>query len=167
MIPLITLMRYAAVALLLLLVQLHLGYIAVESVTPDLLVIFAVFIALREGQFVGQIAGFVVGLLFDIISSDIMGTNALSKMLAAFVAGYFFDEQLTLHEAVGSFRFLGIIILSSVIHNIVYYFFYVQPTDLSFWSFFGRNGIASALYTTVVAAFVMLVAARKKSWSEI
>lgn len=164
MISLVTMMRYAAVALLLCLVQLNLGYIAVESVTPDLLVVFAVFIALRDGQFIGIIAGFIVGLLFDIISSDIMGTNALSKMLAAFVAGYFYDEQLTTHEAIGSFRFLGIVALASVVHNVVYYFFYVQPTELSFWSFFGRNGIAAALYTTVIAVFVMLAAARKKTW---
>lgn len=164
MISLVTLMRYAAVALLLVLLQLNLGMIAVEDVAPDLLVIFAVYIALREGQFTGIIAGFVVGLLFDIISSDIMGTNALAKLVAAFVAGYFFDEQLGLEEAIGTFRFLGIVALSALIHNIIYYFFYVQPTDLSFWSFFGRIGIASALYTTVVAVFVMLVAARKKSW---
>lgn len=167
MIPLVTLMRYGAVALLLVLVQLNLDVIAVDEVTPDLLVIFAVFIALREGQFVGEIAGFIVGLLFDFISSDVMGTNALSKMLAAFVAGYFFNEQLSMNEAIGTFRFLGIVALSAVVHNIVYFFFYVQPHDLSFWSFFGRAGIASALYTTVIAAFVMLVAARKKTWSEI
>lgn len=164
MISLVTLMRYAAIALLLCLVQLNLGLVSVENVTPDLLVIFVVFIALRDGQFTGLIAGFVAGLLFDVISSDIMGTNALSKMMAAFVAGYFFDEQLTVHDAIGSFRFLGVVALAAVVHNVIYYFFYVQPTELSFWSFFGRNGIASALYTTVVAAFVMLVAARKKSW---
>src|SRR5688500_1969285 len=127
MISLVTLMRYAAIALLLCLVQLNLGLVAVENVTPDLLVIFVAFIALRDGQFIGLIAGFVVGLLFDIISSDIMGTNALAKMIAAFVAGYFYDEQLTLQEAVGSFRFLGVIALASVVHNVIYYFFYVQP----------------------------------------
>jgi rod shape-determining protein MreD len=167
MIPLTTLLRYAAVALLLVLVQMNLGYIAVERVTPDLLVIFAVFIALRDGQFAGQIAGFAIGLLFDILASAILGTNALTKMLAAFIAGFFYDEQLTLHEAVGSFRFLGIIVLASVVHNIIYYFFYVEPNELSFWTFFGRYGVASALYTAVIATFVMLVAARKKSWSEI
>ena len=118
-------------------------------------------------MFGDHLAGFVVGLLFDFISSDILGTNALSKMLAAFVAGYFFDEQLPMHESIGSFRFLGVVALAAVVHNIIYFFFYVQPGDLSFWSFFGRNGIASALYTTVLAVFVMLVAARKKTWSEI
>jgi rod shape-determining protein MreD len=136
----------------------------VESVTPDLLVILTVFIALREGQFTGEIAGFILGLSFDLISSDIIGTNALSKMLAGFVAGYFYNEQLSLQESIGSFRFLGVVALSALAHNVVYYFFYVQPTDLSFASFFLRNGIAASLYTTVISVLVMLVAARKKSW---
>jgi rod shape-determining protein MreD len=161
---LIPLLRYAALALILVLVQLNLGYIAVESVTPDLLVIFAVTIALIEGQFVGLIAGFVVGLLFDLISSDILGTNALSKMLAAFTAGFFFDEALTTQEAIGTPRFLGVIAIASIIHNVIYFFFYVQPTELSFAAFFLRNGVASALYTTVIAVFVMLLMARKKTW---
>ena len=47
MISPVSLMRYAAVALLLVLVQINLGVVAVDEVTPDLLVIFAVYIALR------------------------------------------------------------------------------------------------------------------------
>lgn len=164
MIAYMNLLWYAITGLILLLVQLNLGYIAVESVTPDLLVILTVFIALREGQFTGEIAGFILGLSFDLISSDIIGTNALSKMLAGFVAGYFYNEQLGLQESIGSFRFLGVVALSALAHNVVYYFFYVQPTDLSFASFFLRNGIAASLYTTVISVLVMLVAARKKGW---
>lgn len=164
MIPVPTLLRYAAVGLLLLLVQLNLGYISVENVTPDLLVVFVVFIAVREGQFVGLLFGFGIGLLFDLISSDIVGTNALSKMLAGFVGGYFYDEQLNVAESIGSFKFLGIVALSALIHNAIYYFFYIQPTDLSFTGFFLRSGVAATLYTTVIAVFVMLVAARKQRW---
>jgi rod shape-determining protein MreD len=164
MIPLPNLLRYAAVGLLLLLVQLNLGYVAVENVTPDLLVIFVVFIAVREGQFTALLFGFVLGLLFDLISSDIVGTNALSKMFAGFVAGYFYDEQRGLTESVGSIRFLGVIALSALVHNAIYYFFYLQPTDLSFAGFFLRSGVAATLYTTVVAVLVMLVTARKQRW---
>lgn len=164
MIPYMNLLWYAIAGLILLLVQLNLGYIAVESVTPDLLVVLTVFIALREGQFTGLLAGFFLGLFFDLISSDIIGTNALSKMLAGFVAGYFYDEKLGIQESIGSFRFLGIVALAALVHNIVYYFFYVQPTDLSFTSFFLRSGIAASLYTTVIAVLVMLAAARKQRW---
>ena len=132
---------------------------------PDVsVVVLTVFIAIREGQFTGEIAGFLLGLAFDLVSSDIIGTNALSKMLAGFIAGYFFNEQLSVQDSIGSFRFLGITALAALGHNIVYYFFYVQPTDLSFISFFLRSGIAASLYTTVIAALVMLVAARKQRW---
>lgn len=164
MIPVPTLLRYAAIGLLLLLVQLNLGYIAIENVTPDLLVIFIVYIAVREGQFAGVLFGFGLGLLFDLISSDIVGTNALSKLLAGFVAGYFYNQQLSLAESVGSFKFLGIMALAALVHNAVYYFFYIQPTDLSFTGFFLRSGVAATLYTTVIAVIVMLVAARKQRW---
>lgn len=155
---------YAIAGLILLLVQLNLGYIAVESVVPDLLVVLTVFIAIREGQFAGLVAGFLLGIIFDLISSDIVGTNALSKMLAGFVAGYFHSEGTGFAEAVGTFKFLGVVALSALVHNIVYFFFYVQPTDLSFTNFFLRNGIAASLYTTVVAVLVMLIAARKQRW---
>jgi rod shape-determining protein MreD len=164
MMPYMNYLWYTVAGLILLLVQLNLGYVAVESITPDLLVILTVFIAVREGQFAGEIAGFLLGLMFDLISSDIIGTNALSKMLAGFIAGYFFNQQLSIQDAVGSFRFLGIVALSAFSHNIVYYFFYVQPTDLSFLKFFLRNGIAASLYTAVVSVVVMLVTARKQRW---
>ncbi|MDB5033054.1 MAG: hypothetical protein JWQ98_295 [Chlorobi bacterium] len=164
MIAYMNLLWYAIAALILLLVQLNLGYIAVENITPDLLVILTVFIAIREGQFTGLVAGFLIGLSFDLISSDIVGTNALSKMLAGFIAGYFFDEKRNIQDSVGNFRFLGIVVISALVHNIIYYFFYVQPTDLSFARFFLRSGIAAALYTAVIATLVMLVSARKQRW---
>jgi rod shape-determining protein MreD len=164
MMPYMNYLWYTVAGLILLLVQLNLGYIAVEHITPDLLVILTVFIAVREGQFAGEIAGFLLGLMFDLISSDIIGTNALSKMLAGFIAGYFFNQQLSIQDAVGSFRFLGVVALSALAHNIVYFFFYVQPTELSFLKFFLRNGIAASLYTAVVSVVVMLVAARKQRW---
>ena len=59
---------------------------------------------------------------------------------------------------------LGIVALSALIHNAIYYFFYIQPTDLSFTGFFLRSGVAATLYTTVIAVIVMLVAARKQRW---
>jgi rod shape-determining protein MreD len=164
MIAPLSLVYYAAAGLVLILVQLNLGYIAVESVTPDLLVILTVFITLREGQLAGEIAGFLLGLMFDLISSDITGTNALSKMLAGFVAGFFYDPELDLTESIGSFRFLGVMAVAALVHNIVYYFFYVQPTDLNFGGFFLRSGIAATFYTTVVAVLVMLASARKQRW---
>lgn len=157
-----TLIWYAIIALILLLVQMSLGYIAVENVTPDLLLILAVYISVREGQFFGLIAGFVIGFLFDLLSSGILGTNALAKMIGAFVGGYFYNEGAALQESVGSYRFLGIVGLSALIHNLIFSFFFTQPSELDFTFFFLRSGVAGALYTTIIASIVMLAAARKQ-----
>lgn len=155
---------YAISGLILLLVQMRIDFIAVDKVVPDLLTIFIVVIALLEGQFTAIITGFILGLTFDWISSDIAGTNALAKMIAGFTAGFFHQDGVELNGSVGNFRFLGILAFSTLIHNLIYFFFYVQPADLSFWYFFLRGGIAGVLYTTVVGAVVMLVGARKKEW---
>ena len=164
MIPNTRLLWYAISGLILLLVQLNLGYITVREVAPDLLVILTVVIALREGQFAGALAGFTLGLFFDIISSNIVGTNALTKLLVGFIAGFFHNEQLPPQEAIGSFRFLGVVAIASLVHNLIFDFFYVQPTDFSFAKFFLRSGVAATLYTTVVSVLVMLAAARKQRW---
>lgn len=157
-----TLIWYAIIGLLLLLVQMVVGYISVENVTPDLILILAIYVAVREGQFAGLIAGFILGLLFDLLSSGILGTNALAKMIGAFVAGYFHLDGAPLQESVGSFRFLAVVGFSALVHNLIFYFFFTQPSDLNFTTFFLRSGIAGALYTTVLAAIVMLAAARKR-----
>jgi len=153
---------YGIVGLLLLLIQMQADFIAVEQITPDLIVLFVIYLAVREGQFVGLLAGFAMGLLFDLVSSDINGLNALAKMLAGFAAGFFYREEASLQEAVGTPRFLWITAGASLLHNIVYYFFYVRPSQLEFLPFFLRYGLAFTLYTTVFSLVVMLVVARKR-----
>ena len=155
---------YAITGLILLLLQLNAGLIAVEKVAPDLLLIYIVVIALLEGQFTAILVGFTAGLLFDLVSNDVIGSNALAKLIVGFIAGFFYEEGMEPGGAIGTFRFLGIVALTSFLHNIIYYFFYVQPAELSFLSIFLRGGLPGMLYTTVLSALVMLVAARKKSW---
>jgi hypothetical protein len=89
----------------------------------------------------------------------VLGTNALAKTFAGFAAGYFFKEknnELTL----GSLKFIIAVIICAFIHNIIYFFFYLRPTEINFSGFFFRYGIASTLYTTVAALFPMLVKSR-------
>ena len=84
---------YVVIAMVLSVIHVvFLRFVSVVSVTPDLLLILTVWIALVEGQFVGMIAGFASGLLFDAVSADVLGSNALAKTIAGFVAGYFYRE---------------------------------------------------------------------------
>lgn len=155
---------YAIASLILLLLQLNAGLIAVENVVPELLVILIVIVALLEDQFVAILLGFAVGFAYDFVSSDVIGWNALAKMFVGFAAGFFYEESTDVAGSIGTPRFLAIVAGTTLLHNLVYYFFYVQPADLSFARIFLRAGLAGMLYTTVVAVVVMLVAARKKAW---
>ena len=64
-----------------------LGIVAVRGVTPDLLLILLVFLALRRGSMSGQIAGFAGGLLEDLVSLAPLGFHALVRTLVGFSAG--------------------------------------------------------------------------------
>jgi rod shape-determining protein MreD len=155
---------YTVVALLLSVAHVvFLRFIGVGSVTPDLILILVVWIALVEGQFTGTMAGFVCGLLIDAVSADLIGTNALAKTIAGFVAGYFFKPGFGI-TAIGSYRFLIIIFLSGLVHNLIYFILYVRPMQVSFLQFVLTYGIATTLYTTVVAVFPMLVVNRRQEW---
>ena len=140
-----------------------LKYVAVQSVTPDLLLILVVWIAVSEGQFIGTLAGFGAGLLYDVTSGDVLGSNALAKTVAGFVAGYFYKDNLAM-VTIGSYRFLLIVTVCAFVHNLLYFFFYVQPMEVSFWSFFLIYGVATTLYTSVAAVFPMLYVNRQKDW---
>ncbi len=148
--------RYALVALLLSVVHIVLlDLISVAGITPDLLLILVIWIAVIEGPMPGLLAGFTIGLLFDVISMDVIGTNALAKIITAFIAGWFYREG-TLEHKLGRFRFLIIVFIGSIVHNLVYFFFYIKLSELSFFSFFTKYGLAMSLYTTVFAVFAML-----------
>jgi len=162
--PVMRYLAYAVSALFLSVVHIvFLRFIAVSSVTPDLLFILTVWIALVEGQFTGMIAGFICGLLFDVVSTDVPGSNALSKTIAGFVAGFFYKEGFAM-TTIGSARFLLIASLAATVHNLVYYFLYVRPMETSFAMFFLKYGVATTLYTTVAAVFPMLIVNRRKDW---
>lgn len=153
---------YAVIAMVLSVFHVvFLRFVAVGSITPDLLLILVVWVALMEGQFMGTVAGFACGLLFDSVSGDVIGTNALAKTIAGFVAGYFFKSGFGV-SAIGNYRFLLIISFAGLIHNLIYFTFYVRPMQVGFFDFVLTYGVATTLYTTVVAVFPMLYVNRRQ-----
>jgi rod shape-determining protein MreD len=65
------------------------------GVQPDLILVVAVVVAVQEGPAQGAIAGFAGGLLVDLVSPLVMGVGALSRMLAAYIAGLLKDFFMT------------------------------------------------------------------------
>ncbi len=158
--------RSALVALALLILQTtFIPFLSIAGFLPDILLIWVVYIAVRRGQMEATIIGFLVGLLQDAVSMQFFGLGALTKTIAGFVAGYFFNENST-EQTLGSYRFLTIIVVSSFVHNIIYYGIFLQgiqdsvvPTMLEF-------SIATSLYTVVVSVFPMFTFVRKYRLSQ-
>lgn len=162
MIPMPRVLVYLGLAVVLSLLHLLIvRFMSIGGVTPDLLLILVVWIALGTGQLSGTIAGFLVGLLMDGITGDVLGTNALAKTAVGFVAGYFFNENKVL-LTLGHYPALLITLLCAVIHNVIYYFFHARYAEITMNAFILKYGLASALFTTVLTIVPMLITARQR-----
>ncbi len=151
------LLSYAVAALVLTFIHLVLiEFIAIDDVSPDLLVILCVWIALTEGQFTALFAAFAIGLFYDIVSMDVIGVSALAKTVAVFFAGFFFVEEKS-DQIIKSYKFLLILFGASLINNIIYYVFHIKLSDSRLYMFFLRFGLGGALYTTFFGIFAILL----------
>lgn len=71
------------------LVQLLLGgHISLLGAVPNFLLCAVFFLALRKGAFAGVIAGFVLGLLFDMLGSSTLGLSSLLGSIFAFACAH-------------------------------------------------------------------------------
>ena len=154
-----------AVLALLLLQTTFVPFLSIGGFLPDPLLLWVVYIAIRRGQVEATITGFLVGLLQDAISMQFFGLSALTKTIAGFVAGYFFNDNST-EQTLGSYRFLTILFLSSFVHNIVYYGIFLQGIQDSVFSTMIEFSIVTSLYTVVVGVFPMFTFVRKYRLSQ-
>src|SRR6476469_10001420 len=114
---------YAGVGILLIIFQVLISrFLSIAGVSPDFLLIFLVYITIREGQFAGETSGFILGLILDIMSSNgILGAHALSKTAACFMIGFFFNPE-RIEQNIRNWPFLLLTLLAAVVNNFLYYF---------------------------------------------
>lgn len=155
--------KYLFASLLILIIQsTFANFIALDGITPDFLLIFVVIIALVYGKITAMMFGFILGFLFDSITGSILGLSSLSKVIAAFIAGFFYNENKTL-LTLGSYKFILIVFISSVIHNIIFFFVFLQGTEFNLWKMILTHGISTAFYTTALSTLVVFYFSRKYS----
>ena len=153
-----------ALLVLLLLQTTFLPFLSIGGFMPDVLLIWVVYIAVTRGQVEATVTGFAVGLLQDVIAIQFFGLTALAKTLAGFVAGYFFNENIT-EQTLGSYRFLLIILLSSLVHNVLYYGVFLQGVQDALFTTTVEFSIATGLYTALMGLFPMFTFVRKYRFS--
>jgi rod shape-determining protein MreD len=137
-------------------------FVAIADITPDLPLLWVIVIAIRRGQIAGTVAGFSIGLLLDLLSGSdsMLGLSALTKTASGFVAGYFYNENKTL-QTLGGYALILITLLVSTLHNLLYFFVFLQGTDSGLSGVLFRYGIPTTLYTAAAALLPMFVWGRR------
>ncbi len=154
-----------AILVLILLQTTFVPFLSVAGFLPDLLLIWVVYIAVTRGQMEATITGFIVGLLQDVVANQFFGLSALTKTVAGFVAGYFFNENLT-EQTLGSYRILLITFLSSFVHNVLYYGIFLQGIQDALLTTMIEFSVAASLYTALMGVFPMFTFVRKYRLSQ-
>ncbi len=160
--------RSALVVIGLLLLQTtFIPFISLGGYLPDLFILYLVYIALRRGQIEATISGFIIGLLQDIINTKFLGLAALSKTIAGFVVGYFFNEN-TVEQTLGSYRYVLLIGLCSIVQDIVYFTFFFQGGEGSVFFSTLELTLGMTLYTCAISVLPMFFFSRKYniSWAQ-
>jgi rod shape-determining protein MreD len=155
---------YAGVGFLLIVIQVLISrFLSIAGVSPDFLLIFLVWLTIREGQFAGETSGFVLGFVLDVMSGGILGAQTLSKTIACFLVGFFHNPERT-EQNIRNWPFLLLTLLGAVVNNLLYYFMITRGSEISLGEFTFRYGAVGALYTVFIAIFPLLYWSRKRSY---
>jgi rod shape-determining protein MreD len=154
---------YFGMGILLCLLQISaVSLIALGPLVPDLVLILVVYIAVNEGQFVGLLAAFGLGLMFDIFSMDLIGVNILAKSTAALLAGFFYREDRQ-KQITADYKFLLVIFLCSFLHNSIYGIINISAYKLNFVRFFLEYAVGASIYTAAMGIFPYVYSSNKQA----
>lgn len=134
--------------------------ISIDHITPDLIVILLVYFTLSEGQLHGTIAGALLGFLFDLFSGNLLGLSMFSKTIAAFTAGYFYNEN-KIESNMAVMNFSLIVFLSAFIDSFFNGIFTDnQSVGIVFMIF--EKSLFPAIYSSVVGALIIISLPKRK-----
>ena len=141
--------RYAVFFVVALLLQATLvKFIQIFTWRPDLVLIVLVTYSLREGPNKGMTAGFIVGLLQDLVSTHFIGLSALSKTLTGFVAGSLSGKFTS--RAV----FFLTLLIGGLVNDLTYFFVYTLGENFSLQSLIILYTIPNVMYTVLLGGFL-------------
>jgi len=152
--------RYLITGLIILLLSIAIvPLMSISQITPDLMLIFVVYVALKNGQIAGSVAGFISGLLLDYTVDFTPGLSALSKTICGFIAGFFYDES-KIDVNTETFRFPQIVFLCSVVNNAVYFSVDILGREFETGEII-KMLIGGAIYTTILSLVPIFATSRR------
>jgi rod shape-determining protein MreD len=153
---------YFGFAILLGLLQISLiPLIEIADSVPNLLLIFAVWITLREGKTIGFLYAFFFGIIYDIFTLQVIGVSSLSYLFGVLFASFFYRREKEM-LVLASYRFILIVFVSVLISNLIENIFYLKLSEINFWTSFVFKWLGSTVYTAILSTIPFFVSFRNK-----
>jgi len=129
---------------------------SIKGISPDLILILVISVSIQRGKFWGVVAGFSAGLVFDAFATAFVGLSSLANSISAFVAGFLLGEQLEQRFGV----IVGLILVSLLIHDFLYYTILSIGTSIGFWATLFKHVIPQSFYTLIFMVIIHMVLPR-------
>jgi rod shape-determining protein MreD len=131
-------------------------FISIRGITPDLIVLFIIYISMKEGGLVGVYTGFAAGLCFDVYSPQVLGAGALAKCVIGYLTGLIDERTLKIDDKYK----IGVVFLASLLHDLILYAS-IYSLPAAFHSAFLPVMLPTALYTTLAGGIYILIDSRR------
>lgn len=157
------LLSYAILGIVTVLVQNFLdNFASINLVSPQLVVLLVVYMALREGQLFGMSGGFVVGLLHDLLATHFLGFTSFIGVIAGFIAGFFYKES-DVELAARTFNFAWISAITLFISEVAALPI-IAAGELNYFHVFLKFTLGTTVYTSVFAMIIVFVNGKKSHY---
>lgn len=135
--------------------------IEVADSIPNVILLFSIWIVLREGRIIGYISAFILGIIYDVLTMQVLGVSSLSFLFGVLFAGIFYRKEKEF-LILSSYRFILIVFFSSLIANLIQNIFYLKLSDLDFWTSFVFKWLGNTVYTAIISTIPFFVSFRNK-----
>ena len=154
------LLFYAGLALASIIFQKFLDdYAAINLVAPQIVVLFVVYVALREGQLFGICNAFIAGFFHDLLVTHFLGLTSFIAVIAGFIAGFFYKES-DIELAAKNLSFAWISAISLFFAELAALPI-VASGELNYLYVFLKFTLGTTVYTSVFAMIIVFVNGRR------
>ncbi len=128
---------------------LFFGRLTLWGATPDVVLLFVLWVAIGHGQVTGALVGFFAGFALDMVYG-LWGINMFVKTLIGFLVGYLNLINLEVFER-SVRRVVELSLVVALMHNVLLSFFVLLQGEASWLSLIWSVCVGSTLYTALVA----------------
>lgn len=124
------------------------------GVIPDISFVLLIYASVRNGSTVGQVSGFLSGIVMDLMSAAPLGFNAFVRTISGFLYGIF-NGNLFIDLFIAPFLMsFGGIVLKGILTGGLSLIF---RGHIQAYSFFEKTIWIEALYTATIAPVIFLI----------